>query len=66
MAITSSPSGLVASSDDSDLDSNDCLSFDYQLGDGVPGFSIETNDDEFWAPVAHRTRRRLKSKSVGT
>ena len=30
--------GLVASSDDSDLDSNDCRSFDYQPRDGVPGF----------------------------
>ena len=58
--------GLVASSDDSDLDSNDCHSFDYQPRGGVPGFFVETNDDGFWAPIAHRTRRRLKSKSVGT
>ena len=43
-------------SDDSDLDSDDCLSkFEYQPRDGVPGCNIETNDDGFWAPIAHRT-----------
>ena len=36
--------GQVASSDDSDLDSDHCLSFEYQPRDGVPGFNIETND----------------------
>ena len=50
--------GLVGSSDDSDLDSNDCRSFDYQPRDGVPGFLFETSDDGFWAPIAHRTRRQ--------
>ena len=58
--------GQVASSDDSDLDFDDCLSFEYQPRDGVPGFDIETRDDGFWAPIAHRTRSRLKSESVGT
>ena len=32
----------------------------------MPGFDIETRDDGFWAPIAHRTRSRLKSDSVGT
>ena len=50
----------------SDFDSNDCRSFEYQPRDGVPGFDIETNDDGFWAPIAHCTRRRLKSELVGT
>ena len=58
--------GQVASSDDRDLDSDDCLSFEYQPRDGVPGFDIETRDDGFWAPIAHRTRSHLKSESVGT
>ena len=34
----------------------DCLSFDYQPHDGVPGFLIETSNDSFWTPIAHRTR----------
>ena len=51
-----------ASSDtsDDDLDVDDCLSFDYQLRDGVPGFEIETRDDFFWTPISHRTRSRKK------
>ena len=28
---------------DDDIDINDCLSFDYQLRDGFPGFEIELN-----------------------
>ena len=53
-----------ASSDtsDDDIDIDDCLSFDYQLRDGVPGFEIETRDDCFWAPILNRrTRSRKKS-----
>ena len=34
----------------------DCLSLDYRPHDGVPGFDIETGNDSFWAPIAHRTR----------
>ena len=53
----------AANSDTSDDDIlvNECLSLDYQPVDGEPGFEIETNDDTFWAPVAHRTRTHLKS-----
>ena len=37
------------------------LALDYQPRDGVPGFEVETRDDLFWAPVANRTRKRLKA-----
>ena len=53
--------GYEDSSGASDLDINECLSFDYQPREGVPGFEIETKEDLFWAPVAHRTRKRLKT-----
>ena len=45
-----------ASSDtsDDDLDVDECLSFDYQLRDGVLGFEIETRDDFFWGLISHR------------
>ena len=51
-----------ASSDtsDDDIDIDDCLSFDYQLRDGVPGFEIETRDDCFWAPILNRRTRSRK------
>ena len=57
---------MTDSSGESDLDIDECLPFDYQSRDGVPGFNVETKDDSFWAPVSHRTRRRLKAKSAGT
>ena len=53
--------GNKDSSGASDLDINKCLSLDYQPREGVPGFEIETKEDLFWAPVAHRTRKRLKT-----
>ena len=46
---------------DEDIDIDDCVSLDYQPVSGVPGFEIETKDGIFWAPIAHRTRTRLKS-----
>ena len=49
-------------SEDSDLDISECLSIDYQPVDGTPGFTVETKDDVFWAPVAHRTRQRRRVK----
>ena len=53
--------GYEDSSGASDLDINECLLFDYQPREGVPGFEIETKEDSFWAPVAHRTRKHLKT-----
>ena len=47
-------------SEDSDIDIAECLCIDYESLGGTPGFSVETVDDVFWAPVAHRTRKRLK------
>ena len=44
-----------------DVDINDCTCIEYQPVNGVPGFEIATKDDTFWAPIAHRTRTRLKS-----
>ena len=28
------------------------------------GFEVETQEDALWAPIAHRTRKRLKLKST--
>ena len=44
------------SDDDDDVCLDDCVCIDYQPVNGNPGFLIETRDDEFWAPIAHRTR----------
>ena len=49
------------SNDDEDIPPDNCLSLSYQPVDGVPGMEIETADEVFWAPIAHRTRGRLKS-----
>ena len=43
------------------IDAEKCLCVEYQRRDNIPGFEILTNDDNFWVPVAHRTRSRLKS-----
>ena len=53
--------GNEDSSGASDLDINECFSFDYQPRDGVSGFEIETKEDLFRAPVAHRTRKHPKT-----
>ena len=45
----------------SNLDNDECFSFDYQSREGVTGFEIETKELLFWAPVAHRTQNRLKT-----
>ena len=45
---------------DDDIVIDDCLSFDYQLRDGIPGFEIETRDDCFWAPILNRRTRSRK------
>ena len=47
-------------SKDNDLDVSECLSIDYEPVNGSPGFNVETKDDEFWAPVTYRTRKRIK------
>ena len=52
--------GIPNSSGDSDLDIDNCTSFDYRIRDGVPGFDVETKSDDFWVPISHRTRNRLK------
>ena len=43
-----------------DIDIAECLCIDYEPLGGTPGLSVETVDDVFWAPVAYRTRKRLK------
>ena len=53
--------GIEDSSGASDIDIDDCLLLDYQPRDGVLWFEIETQEGVFWAPVAHRTRKRLKA-----
>lgn len=56
--------GDVDSSECSDIDIDECLSLSYHPREGVPGFEVETQEDAFWAPIAHRTRKRLKLKST--
>ena len=31
---------------------------------GVLGFEVETQEDTFWAPIAHRMHKRLKLKTI--
>ena len=52
--------GEVDSSED-DLNPSDCLVLNYQPREGVPGFEVETRDDMFWVPIAHRTQKHLKT-----
>ena len=48
--------GDVDSSECSDIDIDECLSaLSYHPREGVPGFEVETQEDAFWAPIAHRT-----------
>ena len=56
--------GDVDSSECSDVDIDECLSLSYHPQEGVPYFEVETWEDAFWAPIAHRTRKRLKLKST--
>ena len=58
----------AADSDTSDdnVSLDDCLSLNYQPVHGVPGFEVETADDIFWAPIAHRTRARARLKFTDT
>ena len=51
----------AGSTESSELDSDDCLSIDYQPRNRVPGFEVDTKSDSFWSPIAHRTRSK-KSK----
>ena len=51
---------------DDNISLDDCLSLNYQPVHGMPGFEIETADDTFWAPIAHRTRARVHLKSTDT
>ena len=36
----------------------------YQPREGVLGFDIETKDELFWAPIAHRTRKYSKASPI--
>ena len=45
-----------SNSSDDDIPIDDWLMLDYQVVNGAPGFVIETKDDTFWVPIAHRTR----------
>ena len=58
----------AADSDTSDdnVSLNDCLLLNYQPVHGVPGFEVETADDAFWVPIAHRTRARVRLKATDT
>ena len=51
---------LLSSSESEDIDIDKCLSLDFQVKGGVPGFDIETVDSFFCAPIANRTRSRMK------
>ena len=51
---------------DDNISLDDCLSLNYRPVHGMPGFEIETADDTFWAPIAHRTRARVRLKSTDT
>jgi hypothetical protein len=53
--------GDVDSSVCSDIDIDEYLSVCYHPREGVPGFEVE--EDSFWAPIAHRTHKRMKLKS---
>ena len=55
----------AADSDTSDdnVSLDDCLSLNYQPVHGVPGFEVETADDAFLVPIAHRTRARARLKA---
>ena len=56
----------TATSDSEEIDADLCSSLSYQMVDGMPGIEIETDDDVFWAPIAHRTRTRTRLKSEHT
>ena len=47
-----------------DVDSSEYLSLSYHPREGVPDFEVETQEDAFWAPIGHRTRKRLKLKTT--
>ena len=51
----------AGSTKSSDVDIDDCITMNYQTRNGVPGFEIETKEDAFWSPIAHRTISRKKS-----
>lgn len=59
------PASDSESSDVEPLKPPEIGSITFEIRHGVPGFEIETanddDDDVFWIPVAHRTRSRLKS-----
>ena len=58
-------SDTESSSDSSDdeLKPSECASISYERRFGVPGFEIETHDnqDAFWVPIALRTRSHSKT-----
>ena len=57
-----SESAKDSSSDSEDLKPSQIATMDFESRSGVPGFEIETHDDDaFWVPVAFRTRARLKT-----
>ena len=58
--ISRSSVRLSSSSEGEDIDIDRCLSLDFQVKDGVPGFDIETADSSFWVPIAKRTRSQMK------
>ena len=49
-----------ATSSDSEIDVSECLCIDYQRRNNEPGVEIETKDNTFWIPVAHRTHSRFR------
>lgn len=58
-----SESAGESSSDSEDLKPSQIAAVGFESRSGVPGFEIETHDDDdsFWVPVALRTRSRLKT-----
>ena len=49
---------------DDDVSLDDCLSPNYQPVHGVPGFEVETADDNFWPAITHRTQAHVQLKST--
>ena len=52
-----------ATSSDSEIDVSECLCIDYQRRNNEPGVEIETKDNTFWIPVAHRTRSHFRPET---
>ena len=54
-------SASTATSDSEEIDPDLCSLLYYQMVDGMPGIEVETDDDVFWAPIAHRKSERTDS-----